>query len=164
MGVRFAKRTASRIMGRGMNAIRIKGASLQEAEKALTAEDIRKLVKNGGIYALPEKHNLSMNSKVLKRKRDEGRRRGPGRRKGTSNARKGIGWEKKVRSQRLFLRKLRDMKRVDSKTFRKFYRHIKGASYEDKATLLLHLREEGANISDDDLKQVSEYARSRYNK
>jgi len=107
----------------------------------LTKDDVRKLIQNGSIYAVKAKHNLSLNSKILKKKREEGRRRGFGRRKGTRKARGGISWEKKVRSQRAVLKELKKMGKIDSSNFKKFYLLIKGNAFPDKASLLLHLKE-----------------------
>ncbi|MCL4375807.1 hypothetical protein M1394_03340 [Candidatus Marsarchaeota archaeon] len=87
MSIKFAKRAAGQILNRGESSIRINQNSLQDAAKAITKEDVRALISNGGIYAIPAKHNVSMNSKTLRKKRSEGRRRGKGRRRGTSNAR-----------------------------------------------------------------------------
>ncbi len=163
MSIKFAKRAASEIMGRGGSAIRIKPSALSDAAKAITKDDVRKLISDKNIYAIPEKHNVSMNSKVLRKKRDEGRRRGPGRRKGTFKARAGRRWEKKVRSQRMLLRSLKQMKKIDNKTFGKFYGLVKGNAFPDKASLLLHLGEKtGVKLSAEELAKIDEQARARY--
>lgn len=157
MSIKFARRAASEIMGRGRSAIRIKPSALADAAKAITKDDVRKLITDKNIYAIPEKHNLSMNAKVLRRKRAEGRRRGPGRRKGSFKSRAGRTWERQVRSQRILLRKLKQMKKVDNKTFRHFYGLIKGNAFPDKASLLLHLSEQtGVKVSADELKKINE--------
>ena len=61
MSIKFAKRAASQILNRGETSIRINPNSLQDAAKAITKEDVRALISNGGIYTIPEKHNISMN-------------------------------------------------------------------------------------------------------
>ncbi|MDE1823147.1 MAG: 50S ribosomal protein L19e [Candidatus Micrarchaeota archaeon] len=162
MSIRFAKRAAAQILNRGASVIRINPNSFSEAEKALTKEDIRRLISSGGIFAVKEKHNRTSKAKRLNQARAEGRRRGPGRRRGTRKARQGRTWEKKVRSQRRLLSMLKTMGRIDNKTFTRFYRLIKGNVYATKATLVSHLREEGAKITDQDVTQINDEVRKLY--
>ncbi len=162
MSLRFARRAASEMLERGVSAIRFKPSAKSDIEKAITRDDIRKLITDGSIYPLPEKHNISANSKIMRKKREEGRRRGLGRRKGTLKARTGSRWEKKVRSQRIMLRKLREMQKLDNKSFHRFYKLIKGNAFADKASLLLHLRDEGIKISDEEVAKISESMKAMY--
>ncbi len=162
MTIAFVKRVASDLMHRGVNSIRIAPASYKEVEEALTRDDVRKLIKSGAVLALKEKHNVSARSKRRRQKRSEGRSRGTGRRRGTRKVRQGVSWEKKVRSQRALLKKLKAMGRIDRKTFTALYGQVKGNAYADKATLLLHLAERGIRVSDEELKAINEEARKRY--
>ena len=106
MTIKFTKRVASQLLSRGVHAIRVNPSAFEEASKAITREDVRRLISAGSIFALKEKHNVSARSKLLKQKREEGRSRGTGSRRGTRKARAGTGWEKKVRSQRFLLKRL----------------------------------------------------------
>ena len=162
MSTKFAKRAAAEILGRGITAIRIKKGSFSDVSGALTKEDIRKFISSGAIYALKEKHNLSLNSKKLKKLRAEGRRRGTGRRKGTRKTRTGRKWEKKVRSQRVLLKEVKKLGVIDNKNYNEFYRHIKGNAYATKATLLLHMKEAGIKLADEDIKKINETIALRY--
>ncbi len=162
MTIRFVKRAAAKIIGRGESAIRINTLALSDADKAMTTEDVRALVKKGDVYAVKEKHNISANSKILKEKRAQGRRRGQGRRKGTSNARRGKIWLKKVRSQRTFLKKLKYSGKLDVQQFKHFYMLIKGNSFADKASLTLHLKESGVKVTDEELKRMHEEIKAQY--
>lgn len=164
MSIKFAKRAAGQILNRGESSIRINQNSLQDAAKAITKEDVRALISNGGIYAIPAKHNVSMNSKTLRKKRSEGRRRGKGRRRGTSNARSGSLWKKKVRSQRILLKRLKLMGKLSTKDFQRYYKLIKGNSFADKSSLLMNLSENGIKVSAEELKQVNDYVKSLYQK
>ena len=162
MSLKFAKRAASGIMGRGINAVRINPNSIADAEKAITKDDVRRLIKSGGIFAIKEKHNLSTRSKILRAKRAEGRRRGAGRRKGTHKARLGRVWEKKVRSQRLLLKVLKGNRMIENKVYKEYYGLVKGNAFPDKASLLLHLRDDGIKLSEEQMKQVNEQIRKSY--
>ncbi|MDE1870233.1 MAG: 50S ribosomal protein L19e [Candidatus Micrarchaeota archaeon] len=163
MTLLFAKRIAAQVLKRGESAIRFKPGSTDEIAKALTREDIKQLIKNGSIIALPAKKNLSERSKILREKRKEGRKRGAGRRKGTLKARGGNAtWEKKVRSQRLFLRELRLSEKVDKKAFRKFYLLVKGNAFVSKASMVLHMKEEGIIVSPAEVEKINEKIRKTY--
>ena len=105
-----------------------------------------------------------MNSKLLKIRRSKGRGRGPGKRKGTLKARRGERWIKQVRSQRLLLDRLRSMGKLDNITFNKYYMLVKGNSFPDKASLILHIREGGIKINEEDIKAINDYAKSQYKK
>lgn len=162
MSIRFAKRAGAYILDRGESAVRIRPDALNDAEKALTKDDIRRLVKEGKIYAIKEKHNKSARSKRLRVARSEGRSRGPGRRRGTRNTRVGRVWEKKIRSQRRLLKELKAMKKINTTVFNEYYSHVKGNQYANKATILLHMREQGIQVSEEELKQINDRIRKDY--
>ncbi len=149
MSIKLTKRIAGELLGRGISSVRIKNDSIQDARKAITREDVRTLIKSGGIYALKAKHNISAYSKVLKEKRNKGRRRGPGRRKGTSKARGAFDYKKKVRGQRRLLKSLKEQALIDSLKFRKYYALVKGGSFPTKISLLNHIRSDGLNIDEE---------------
>ena len=157
MSIKLTKRTAASILERGESAIRIRQGAFEEAKKAMTRDDVRKLISKGDVFAMKEK-----GEDHSKAKRPPKRKRGAGTRKGTRKARQGIPWTKKVRSQRLLISRLRVMGKVDRKVFRRYYRLVKGNSFPDKKSLLLHLGDEGVKVSDDELKQINEYVRKLY--
>lgn len=156
MSVKFTKRVASQILGRGENALKMNPKGMEEIKKAITRDDVRKLIKDGSIIALRPKSELHEKAQVEKRKR------GRGKRKGSANARRGRTWEKKVRSQRMLLKRLKVMGKVDNAMFKKYYLLVKGNAFADKRSLLLHLSDAGIKVSEEELKQVNEYARSMH--
>lgn len=156
MSVKLAKRIASEELGRGEAAIRIRPESLEDIRKAITRDDIRRLIKEGAITAVKPK------SELHKKAKREKRRRGAGKRKGTLNARRGRTWEKKVRSQRVLLRRLKEIGKVDRRVFRKYYLLVKGNAFPDKRSLLLHLSDDGIKVGEEEMKQVNEYIKGRY--
>ncbi len=156
MSVKLARRVAAEELGRGEAAIRFRPESLDEIGKAITRDDIRRLIKSGAITAVKMKREL--HKRTIKKKRY----RGPGKRKGTANARRGMSWEKKTRAQRTLLKKLRQMGKLDRKVFRKYYLLTKGNAFPDKRSLLLHLSDDGIRISDEEMKQISEFAKKEY--
>lgn len=156
MTIKFARRVAAEMLKRGESSIRINTNSFDDVQKAMTRDDVRKLVSSGALFAVKAKHNASINAKLLKERRAQGRRRGRGRRKGTYKARSGELWMRKVRSQRLFLEKLKEKDKLDNMTFKKYYKMIKGNSFADKASLILHLGEEGIKISGEEVARINE--------
>jgi large subunit ribosomal protein L19e len=162
MTIKFARRAASEMLGRGESSIRVNPASLDDVKKAMTREDVRRLIQSGGILALKEKRNISMNSKILKERRSKGRRRGQGKRRGTDRARQGSRWAKKARSQRRLLKKLRSSGKIEGSRFKKYYRLVKGGAFADKASLMLHMNEDGVKVSAEELKAISEEISKEY--
>jgi Ribosomal protein L19E len=68
MGVKLVRRVAADLLGRGESSIRLKGASIEDINKAITRDDVRELIKSGKVYALNEKHNLSVYGRKQGRK------------------------------------------------------------------------------------------------
>lgn len=154
MSIKLTKRIASELMERGETAIRIKNDAVPEAKKAITREDVRTLIKNGSIYALKAKHNLSAYAKLLQEKRSKGRRRGPGRRKGSSKARGILEYKKKIRGQRRVLHMLKSESIIDNLKFKKYYALVKGGNFINKISLLNHIKNDGVQINEEKLKQL----------
>ncbi len=156
MSVKFTKRAAAEILGRGESAIWMKPTFMEEVKKALTRDDVRKLIKDGVIVAVKPKDEIHKKAKIEKRKR------GHGKRKGSLKARQGRVWEKKVRSQRFLLKRLKQIGKVDNATFKRYYLLIKGNAFPDKRSLLLHLSDDGIKLTEEETKQMNEYAKTAY--
>ncbi len=155
MSIKLTKRIASELTERGVSAVRIKNDSIAEARKAITREDVRVLIKNGGIYTIKAKHNISAYSKVLREKRIKGRRRGMGRRKGTIAARGGLLlYKKKIRGQRRLLKALKSENMIDNIRFKRYYALVKGGNFASKGSLLSHIRNDGVSIEEEKAKQL----------
>ncbi|MDE1868678.1 MAG: 50S ribosomal protein L19e [Candidatus Micrarchaeota archaeon] len=155
MSVRLTRRIAAELLNRGESAIRIKPAAIADAQKAITRDDVRTLIGSGSVYALQEKSNLSLYSKELREKRNQGRKRGRGRRKGTAKARGAtLRYEKKVRGQRRVLAALKKDKTIDNEQYKRFYALVKGGNFMTKASLLGHIRAHGVTLTEERYKQL----------
>jgi len=154
MGLKTTKRIAGALLKRGISSIRIKPSAVEDATKALTKDDVRNLISKGSIYAVKEKHNMSIYSKILNKKRSKGRKRGRGRRKGTLNARAGRTYPKRIRAQRRVLDILKDDKSVNNETFKELYRLVKGGNFASKASLLNHIKAMGIEVSDEKFEKL----------
>lgn len=154
MSIKFSKRAAGSILRRGERSIRVRESAVTNAQKALTRDDVRDLIKTGDVYALKEKKNLSIHGKLLNLKRQKGRRRGMGRRKGTQKARAGVDYKQKIRGQRRLIKALKEDKTIDNEFFKAVYRLVKGGTFTSKVTLLNHIRSEGIQIPDDKFEKL----------
>lgn len=154
MSIKLTKRTAAIILKRGVSSVRIKHDALEDAQKAITREDVRALIKNGRVYALKEKENLSIYSKILKEKRSKGRRRGKGKKKGTRKARGMATYQKRIRAQRRILSELKKEKAINNEMFKKFYALAKGGSFQTKMILINHIKSRGVSITDEQLEKL----------
>ncbi|MDE1865648.1 MAG: 50S ribosomal protein L19e [Candidatus Micrarchaeota archaeon] len=154
MSIKLTRRIAAELMKRGESKVRIKPDKADDAKKAITREDVRALIANGSVYAIKEKHNLSLYSKELRVKRNKGRRRGPGRRKGSAKARQSIDYVKKIRGQRRVLAALKQEKSIDNEAFKRYYRLVKGGNFQTKGQLLSHLTTEGVKIDQQRLEKL----------
>lgn len=152
MSVKLTRRIASEILKKGESKVRIKNEALKDAAAAITREDVRALVAKGSIYAIKEKHNASTYSKVLGAKRTKGRGRGQGRRKGSRKARQGLQYQKKIRGQRRVLHALKP--ELDSETFKKYYRLVRGGNFATKASLLNHIVASGMKIDQEKFEKL----------
>ncbi len=149
MSIKFTKRAGGAILKRGTTSVRISPTALAGAQKALTKDDVRELVRSGGVYALKEKKNLSLHGKLLGKKRAKGRRRGRGRRKGTIKARGSVDYKQKIRGQRRVIKQLKGDGTIDNVYFKHIYALVKGGTFSSKVTLLNHIRSEGIQIPDE---------------
>ena len=145
MNLRPQKRIAASILGIGVGRVWIDPDVEEDLSLALTREDIRKLITDGVI----KKKNIIGVSRgrarqvALKKKR--GLRRGPGSRKGKAGARtpKKRVWINKVRSQRKFLRGLREKELIPPSVYRELYAKVKGNAYRNVSHLRLTVEEMG---------------------
>jgi len=143
MSLVTVKRIASRLLKIGVNKIRIRQEDVPRAKNALTAEDVRSLIKNKVVSSKPCKGVSRARAKRKHEQVKKGRRRGMGSRKGKKSSRipsKQL-WMKKVRSQRKLLKELYDDKIIDSQTRKKIYYMIKGNMFKSKNTMMIYLKE-----------------------
>jgi large subunit ribosomal protein L19e len=128
------KRLAAKILKVGESRVWLDPSKMKDIEKAITKQDIRKLIKQGAIKALPEK---------LHRQKIRRKRRGPGSRKGSKHAivsakRK---WIATIRPLRKMLKELRDSGQIDNPTYKRLYLLVKGGMFRSRAHLKIYLEQ-----------------------
>lgn len=141
--IRSVKRMAASLLKCGETKLWINPEKVEEAKKAITREDVRKLIKQGIIKKIKESEERHPEAKKKLEQKKKGRRRGHGSRKGAKGARKGekTEWLKKVRAQRRLIKILRDKGVIEKQTYRKVYRLVKGGMFRSKKHLLAYLKE-----------------------
>lgn len=139
------RRLAASVMGVGESRIRFKPDQMARIREALTRDDVRALVGEGIIIALPARGVSRAGARARDEARRSGRRSGHGRRKGTFKARSDgkATWMAKVRAQRRVLRQLRAEGKIAQTHSRKIYTMIKGNAFRGKAVLMTYLKENG---------------------
>ena len=137
------RRLASSVMGIGENKIRFMPDQMTRINEALTRDDVRGLVEEGIIYALPLRGVSRAGARQRAIAKRKGRQSGHGNRKGTFKARSDskATWMAKVRSQRKVLRELRAKGEIAQASSRKIYTMIKGNAFRGKAVLMTYLKE-----------------------
>ncbi len=120
MSLKTVKRITKRITGAGTSRVRI--MDVKEAEKALTADDVRALLQKKQVIILKKKGVGRLNSK---KSQNTGSRKG---RKYAGYSRK-ERWEDKVRALRKYLKNIKPML-IDGE-YRRLYYMIKGNAFRD---------------------------------
>jgi len=135
----FHRRVAARILGVGANRVRFKQDKINEIKEALTADDIRDLIKKGYIYYKEYVGQSRLRARILHEKRKKGRRRGKGSRKGSRGARVGKkeAWVRKVRAQRKFLKKIK--RKLPKEVYWDVYYKIKGGFFRSVEHIKIYI-------------------------
>ena len=146
MDYRLQRRLAAEILGVGESRVWISPdpEHAEEIEAAVTKDDVRRLIKEGLIKALPAKGNAHRWLE-RRRKRAKGHRRGPGKREGTRFARSDPEeqWVNKVRKMRRYLKWLKDHGMITTKDYRTLYRLVKGNRFSSLADLRRYMEANG---------------------
>ena len=136
------RRLAAQILKIGQNRVWIDPERIEDAESAITREEVRKLVHEGTIKSKPEKGVSRGRGRVLHLKKKKGRRSGVGSRTGSPHARisKKEAWMSKIRALRKRLRLLKAKKIIPEGEYGKLYRMAGSGRFESNADLERYLK------------------------
>ncbi len=140
MSLKFVKRLAAQVLGVGESRVWIDPEKIERASMAISREDIRRLIHDGVIKKKPVSTPSRGRIRQRRLAKKKGRRRGYGSRKGPRFDEKDI-WITKIRLQRKYLRRLKDRKLIDKKTYRLLYRLAKGGTFRSLAHLKMYIEE-----------------------
>jgi len=136
------RRLAAQILKAGQNRVWIDPERTEEADVAITREEVTKLIHEHVIRLLPEKGVSRGRARTLHKKKKKGRRSGPGSRGGAANAkvsRKDV-WMSKIRALRKKLRRLKTEKLITENTYRKMYKMASSGRFTSVADLERYLK------------------------
>ena len=136
------RRLAAQILKIGQNRVWIDPERIEDAEGAITREEVRKLVHEGTIKSKPEKGISRGRGRLLHLKKKKGRRSGMGSRTGSPHARisKKEAWMSKIRALRKRLRLLKAKKVIPEGEYGKLYRMAGSGRFESNADLERYLK------------------------
>lgn len=145
MNLRNQRRMAASILKVGVNRVWISSEKISDVQEKITRENVREAIDNNWIQKRPVVGQSRARVRHRKRQRKKGRQRGVGSRKGGTNARdpRKQRWLRTIRPIRTYLKDLRDEGKIDTRTYRKYYRQAKGGMFKGKAHLDQHLRAGG---------------------
>lgn len=141
MNLKSQKNVAARILKCGQTRVWFDPSRINDISEAITAADIKKLIKDGVIKAIPKKGNSNYRKKYIAQQKKKGRRKGKGSRKGRLGTRypKKRTWIKKIRPIRKLLKELRDSGQIEKSVYRKLYLESKSGFFRSKSHIMTHL-------------------------
>jgi len=136
------RRLAAQILKVGQNRVWIDPQRVDDVEVAITREEVKKLVHEKVIMALPEKGVSRARAKIIQEKKRKGRRKGAGSKTGAGYAKisKKEAWMSRIRSLRRRLRELKATRVITETTYRKMYRVAGSGRFESVADLERYLK------------------------
>jgi large subunit ribosomal protein L19e len=123
----------------------IDSEKIEDAEAAMTREEIKKLIHEGIIKPLPEKGISHARARIVHEKKKKRRRSGPGSKSGAARAKisKKEAWMSKIRALRKKLRELKTGKIIAEDTYSKVYRMASSGRFESVADMERYLKAHG---------------------
>ena len=137
------RRLAAGLLKTGKKNVWMDSEKLGDIQGSMTKEDVRGQIAKGAVKKRLSFGQSKGNSRIMRKKRKKGRKRGFGKRRGTFKARvqKKTAWIKRVRAQRAFLQELKTQKKVGKEQYSKVYRLIKGGYFKGKRYIEIFLKE-----------------------
>lgn len=133
--VSLQKKLAGKVLKVGISRVWLDPAKREDIAKAITKWDIRKLIKQGAIKALPEK--LHRPKERVKKRKGTGSRKG---RKYAIISRK-RRWISTIRPLRRFLKELKSSNQIDNQTYKKMRLLAKGGVFRSRSHLKTYLEQ-----------------------
>jgi len=136
------RRLAAQILKVGQNRVWIDPQRMDDVETAITREEVKKLIHEKVITALPEKGVSRARAKTIREKKRKGRRKGVGSKTGAGHAKisKKEVWMSRIRSLRKRLRELKATRVITETTYRKLYSVAGSGRFESIADLERYLK------------------------
>ncbi len=139
--LRSQKMLSARILKCGVSRVWFDPSRANDIAEAITSDDIRRLVKDGVIAALPKTGNSSYRIKKNNAQKKKGRRKNKGSRKGSLETRqhRKENWMKRIRSIRKLLVEMKMQGMIDGKVYRSMYIKSKSGLFRSKSHVTIYL-------------------------
>jgi len=137
LSLKSQRRIAAEILKVGENRVWVDPNRIEEAEAAITREEIRRLIHEKVIRPIPKKGVSRARARILHEKKKKGLRKGFGSRSGSPEAlvpRKEI-WIRRIRALRKRLRELKDDHSITERVYRQLYVMACSGSFKSAAEL-----------------------------
>jgi large subunit ribosomal protein L19e len=141
MDLKSQKKLASRIMKCGITRVWMDPARSADIAEAITAGDMRKLVNDGVVKAVPKVGVSNFRKNKIAKQKKKGHRKGTGSRKGALGTRlhKKRTWISRIRAMRKLLIELRTAGRIDGKAYRDVYIKSKSGFFRSRSHIMIYL-------------------------
>jgi large subunit ribosomal protein L19e len=138
------KRLAAQVLGCSPHRIRLDQERIEDIKGAITKADIRGLVKDRAIYAIPIVGGSRGRARKRHLQKRKGRQKGVGTRKGKKYSRVSAKrmWIEKIRAQKTLLNRLRENKKIGPKMYRVLRRKAKGGFFRSVRHIRIYLSEQ----------------------
>ena len=142
MSLKSQRRLAAEILKIGESRVWIDPERIDYVEAAITREEIRKLIHEKVVKALPQTGISRARARVFAQKRKKGLRRGPGGKSGGARSKisKKEAWMNRIRPIRKHLSELKDSRAISESSYRKLYDMSESGVFESKADLERYIR------------------------
>jgi large subunit ribosomal protein L19e len=137
------KRLASKILSASHKRIKFDNQRLADIKEAITKVDVKQLINEGAITRIQKRGVSRARARKIKTQKSKGRRSGAGSRKGVETSRlpsKKL-WMATIRSQRNFIRELKEKTLISNGTFRSLYRKTKGGFFRSTRHIKIYLED-----------------------
>jgi len=143
MNLNSQRRLAAQILNIGENRVWIDPERADDVEVAITRQEIRKLIHDGIIKALPVNALSRGRARAQAYKKKTKRRIGPGSRKGKkfSVVSRKERWMSRIRAQRKHLKDLRERRIITVNTYRSLYMKAKGGEFRSISEMERYINE-----------------------
>lgn len=143
MKLDLQKRLASKVLGAGFKRVKLDQDKLTEIKEAITRSDIRSLIRNGSIKKLNKQGVSRARARFLAGQKRKGRRQGKGSLKGkrTSRLADKLVWINMVRSQREYLKLLKEKDLLSVTNYRLLRNKVKGGAFRSVRHVRLFIDE-----------------------
>jgi len=138
------KALAARILKTSPKKVKFLTDALEDIKKAITRSDIRGLIAIKKITKSTKNQQSRVRARKISAQKRKGRQKGKGSKKGSKNSvvSRKEKWMAKVRTQRVFLKELKEKSLISNKNYRALYNKSKGGYFRNKRHIKLYMTEQ----------------------